>query len=100
MTRSYGAFHSGVQVFWLMRNILLFFLCWVSRGSEEIQVISQVYGREWSFGMTLDDVSTGVTWNPPGKNEDHSFRETISMGASVRTDWDKDCVVRCVWEWG
>lgn len=52
VTQNYGAFHTGVEV----------------------------YGREWSFGMTLDDWSTGVTWNPPGINPDHSFRETLSMG--------------------
>jgi len=67
VTRSYGAFHSGVQV----------------------------YGREWSFGMTLDDVSTGVTWNPPGKNEDHSFRETISMGY---TSMSRDEVGRLIYD--
>lgn len=52
MAKSYGAFHTGVEV----------------------------YGREWSFGMTFDDYSTGVTWNPPGQNSDHTFRETLSMG--------------------
>jgi len=52
VAKSYGAFHTGVEV----------------------------YGREWSFGMTFDDVSTGVTWNPPGQNVDHTFRETLSMG--------------------
>lgn len=52
VTQQYGAFHTGVEV----------------------------YGREWSFGMTFDDMSTGITWNPPGQNCDHSFRETLSMG--------------------
>lgn len=52
VTKSYGAYHTGVEV----------------------------YGREWSFGMTFDDWSTGVTWNPPAVNPDHSFRETLSMG--------------------
>jgi len=52
LTRSYGAFHTGVEV----------------------------YGREWSFGMTFDDYSTGVTWNAPKMNHDHSYRETLSMG--------------------
>mmetsp|Transcript_52013 Transcript_52013/g.96289 ORF Transcript_52013/g.96289 Transcript_52013/m.96289 type:complete len:281 (-) Transcript_52013:27-869(-) len=55
VTKSYGAFHSGVEV----------------------------YGREWSFGMTFDDWSSGVTWNPPGLNADHSFRESISMGQTA-----------------
>jgi len=52
VTKSYGAFHTGVEV----------------------------YGREWSFGMTFDEWSTGVTNNPPKQNPDHSFRETLSMG--------------------
>jgi len=52
VTKSYGAFHTGVEV----------------------------YGREWSFGMTFDEYSTGVTWNAPGQNPDHSFRETLFMG--------------------
>lgn len=52
VTKSYGAFHTGVEV----------------------------YGREWSFGMTFDDYSSGVTWNAPGQNVDHAFRETLSMG--------------------
>jgi len=52
LTKSYGAFHTGVEV----------------------------YGHEWSFGMTFDDYSTGVMANLPGQNLDHSFRETLSMG--------------------
>eukprot|EP00927_Polykrikos_kofoidii_P018333 TRINITY_DN18489_c0_g2_i1.p1 TRINITY_DN18489_c0_g2~~TRINITY_DN18489_c0_g2_i1.p1 ORF type:complete len:290 (+),score=41.60 TRINITY_DN18489_c0_g2_i1:145-1014(+) len=52
VAKSYGAFHTGVEV----------------------------YGREWSFGMTFDDYSTGITCNPPGQNADHNFRETLSMG--------------------
>lgn len=50
--KSYGAFHSGVEI----------------------------YGREWSFGMTFDEWSTGITWNPPGDNPDHKYLETLSMG--------------------
>lgn len=30
--------------------------------------------------MTFDEFSTGVTWNPPGLNPDHSYKETLSMG--------------------
>lgn len=52
ITKSYGAFHTGVEV----------------------------YGREWCFGMTFDDFSTGITSNMPAKNPDHTFRETLSMG--------------------
>jgi len=51
LSRSYGAFHSGVEVF----------------------------GQEWSFGMS-DDWRTGVHWCKPGKNSDHTFRETLAMG--------------------
>lgn len=52
MAKGHGAFHTGVEV----------------------------YGREWSFGMTFDERATGVTWNSPGANTDHHFRETLSMG--------------------
>jgi len=52
LARDYGAFHSGVEV----------------------------YGMEWSFGMTPDSWSTGVAANVPGHHPDHSFRETLSMG--------------------
>mmetsp|Transcript_65164 Transcript_65164/g.172648 ORF Transcript_65164/g.172648 Transcript_65164/m.172648 type:complete len:320 (-) Transcript_65164:147-1106(-) len=51
VTKKYGAYHTGVEV----------------------------YGREWSFGMTFDD-STGITWNSPCKNRDHSYREGLMMG--------------------
>mmetsp|Transcript_12566 Transcript_12566/g.38782 ORF Transcript_12566/g.38782 Transcript_12566/m.38782 type:complete len:261 (-) Transcript_12566:76-858(-) len=57
LTRGYGAFHTGVEL----------------------------YGREWSFGMTFDDWSTGVTWNLPMQNPDHSFRETLTMGYTHRS---------------
>lgn len=52
VAKNYGAFHTGLEV----------------------------YGREWSFGMTFDDWSSGVTWNPPRENPDHRYRETIVMG--------------------
>eukprot|EP00747_Dinoflagellata_sp_TGD_P208532 gnl/TRDRNA2_/TRDRNA2_82006_c0_seq2.p1 gnl/TRDRNA2_/TRDRNA2_82006_c0~~gnl/TRDRNA2_/TRDRNA2_82006_c0_seq2.p1 ORF type:complete len:372 (+),score=55.59 gnl/TRDRNA2_/TRDRNA2_82006_c0_seq2:148-1116(+) len=52
VAKSYGLYHSSVEI----------------------------YGREWSFGMTFDDFSTGVTWNPPGENPDHTFREKLLMG--------------------
>eukprot|EP00435_Cladocopium_sp_Y103_P062476 s2340_g24.t1 len=52
VAKDYGAFHSGVEV----------------------------YGMEWSFGMTPDSWSTGVAANVPGHHPDHSFRETLSMG--------------------
>merc|ERR1712150_142545 len=42
--------------------------------------MGEVYGREWSFGMTFDDTSTGITSGTPGQNRDHTFRETLSMG--------------------
>mmetsp|Transcript_40675 Transcript_40675/g.107766 ORF Transcript_40675/g.107766 Transcript_40675/m.107766 type:complete len:249 (-) Transcript_40675:106-852(-) len=52
MTKSYGAWHTGIEV----------------------------YGKEWSFGMTLGENCTGVTWNTPGLNQDHSFKETLLLG--------------------
>jgi len=50
-SKDYGAFHTGVEVF----------------------------GLEWSFGMTMDD-STGVACVNPKQDPDHSYRETIDMG--------------------
>jgi len=50
--KSYGAFHSAVEV----------------------------YGHEWSFGMTGNDWSTGVVEHVPGQNMDHTFRETLVVG--------------------
>mmetsp|Transcript_47945 Transcript_47945/g.128487 ORF Transcript_47945/g.128487 Transcript_47945/m.128487 type:complete len:368 (+) Transcript_47945:79-1182(+) len=52
MLKSYGAFHTGVEV----------------------------YGREWSFGLVCNEWSTGVMSNAPGRNKDHTFRETLIMG--------------------
>lgn len=54
VAKGYGAFHSGVEV----------------------------YGMEWSFGMTADNWSTGVAANLPGHHPDHCFRETLSMGCT------------------
>jgi len=58
VTKSYGAFHTGVEV----------------------------YGQEWSFGMTFEDWSTGVTWNAPKENPDHTFRETLCMGYTTYSE--------------
>lgn len=72
VTQSYGAFHTGVEV----------------------------YGREWSFGMTMDDVSTGITWNAPGQNTDHSFRETLSMGYTTLSQMQVQQLIKDMkWAW-
>lgn len=65
VSKGYGAFHTGVEV----------------------------YGREWSFGMTFDDVSTGVMWNYPAQNRDHSFRETLSMGYTSMSPDEVDALL-------
>eukprot|EP00928_Gymnodinium_smaydae_P033180 TRINITY_DN23832_c0_g1_i1.p1 TRINITY_DN23832_c0_g1~~TRINITY_DN23832_c0_g1_i1.p1 ORF type:complete len:350 (+),score=52.99 TRINITY_DN23832_c0_g1_i1:51-1100(+) len=51
LTNSYGAFHSGVEV----------------------------YGQEWAFGLS-DDMLSGISCCAPGDNPDFSFRETIALG--------------------
>lgn len=66
VAKSYGAFHSGVEV----------------------------YGKEWSFGMVCDDVSTGVGWNEPGMCENHSFREMLSMGWTRYSEEDVDLILQ------
>lgn len=55
LTKQYGAFHSAVEV----------------------------YGYEWSFGLTLSERHTGISWHLPGQNADHSFRETLAMGTTT-----------------
>jgi len=52
LVRSYGAFHSGVEVL----------------------------GSEYSFGMTFDPWSTGVLKHDPRDHPDHTYRETICVG--------------------
>lgn len=51
MTKEYGAFHTGIEV----------------------------YGFEWSFGMTADE-TTGIWSCTPGKDPEHTFREAIPVG--------------------
>jgi len=73
VTTNYGAFHTGVEV----------------------------YGREWSFGMTFDNISTGVTSNLPCKNTDHVFRETLSMGYTTLSEKQVKVVIeemRRIWK--
>lgn len=58
MTKEYGAFHTGVEV----------------------------YGFEWSFGMTADD-TTGIWSCTPRTDPEHNFREAIAVGhTSLSTD--------------
>jgi len=52
LVRSYGAFHSGIEVF----------------------------NSEWSFGMTFEKESTGVIENDPRAHPDHTYKETICVG--------------------
>lgn len=54
VAKRYGAFHSAVEV----------------------------YGYEWSFGLAVNQWSTGISWHLPGQNADHSFRETLAMGTT------------------
>jgi len=71
ISKSYGAFHSGVEL----------------------------YGQEWSFGMS-DHPSTGVHWCKPGKNGDHTFRETLAMGhTKVTFDEFRALIIELRKEW-
>lgn len=54
VNKQYGAYHTGVEV----------------------------YGAEWSFGMTFDGESTGVTCSNPRLDPDHAYRESVDMGFS------------------
>jgi hypothetical protein len=65
LAKSYGAFHSGVEV----------------------------YGKEWAFGMNPNQSATGVSWNPPGECPEHSFREMISMGCTTYTPEQVDQIL-------
>mmetsp|Transcript_91495 Transcript_91495/g.264026 ORF Transcript_91495/g.264026 Transcript_91495/m.264026 type:complete len:252 (-) Transcript_91495:58-813(-) len=69
-----------VRVYDLGRTVLTRWHNEVSKGYGAFHTGVEVYGREWSFGMTFDDYSTGVTCNPPMMNPDHNFRETLCMG--------------------
>lgn len=71
VTTNFGAFHTGVEV----------------------------YGREWSFGMTPDD-SSGVVGHAPCKNSDHAFRETLCMGYTNLSDRQVRVLIEKLrWEW-
>lgn len=52
VNKEYGAFHTAVEV----------------------------YGIEWSFGMTFDDWSSGVCSCLPTEDPDHKHREALLMG--------------------
>jgi len=54
--KSYGAFHTGVEV----------------------------YGKEWCFGASQDDESS-VGWVEPGLCDQHHFRESLYMGSTKCT---------------
>eukprot|EP00397_Hematodinium_sp_SG-2012_P019217 GEMP01019735.1.p1 GENE.GEMP01019735.1~~GEMP01019735.1.p1 ORF type:complete len:530 (+),score=123.40 GEMP01019735.1:184-1773(+) len=47
-----------------------------------------VGGKEWSFGMTLDNYSTGVTWTVPKMHPDHTFRESLFLGNTKFSNGD------------
>lgn len=42
----------------------------------------EVYGVEWHFGFCWEETAPGVTSVPPRGNEEHTYRETIPMGAT------------------
>lgn len=56
MMKSYGAFHTGVEV----------------------------YGKEWCYGASQDDTSS-VGYVEPGQCDQHDFRESLYMGSTSCT---------------
>ena len=60
-----GAYHSGVEVF----------------------------GKEWSYGLTFDPTSTGVTWDIPREHPDHTFYMAIDCGVIRISEYDFDMLV-------
>jgi hypothetical protein len=60
----------------------------------------EVYGREWWFGATFDEWTTGITWNPPKMNRDHTYKETLLLGytsLSPMQVWQ--AIEDMKWEW-
>mmetsp|Transcript_9019 Transcript_9019/g.23355 ORF Transcript_9019/g.23355 Transcript_9019/m.23355 type:complete len:230 (-) Transcript_9019:286-975(-) len=71
VTRTYGAFHTGVEV----------------------------YGKEWLFGMAGGDTS-GIAWHEPKQCRDHTFRETLSMGCTPYSEVEVLSIIeelKCEW---
>lgn len=40
----------------------------------------EVFGREWSYGVDVDDSPAGIAWTEPRRNHMHNFRETLELG--------------------
>mmetsp|Transcript_72145 Transcript_72145/g.167192 ORF Transcript_72145/g.167192 Transcript_72145/m.167192 type:complete len:315 (-) Transcript_72145:163-1107(-) len=63
----------------------------------------EIFGREWSYGIDVDDIPTGITWNEPRRNPIHVYRETLELGFTtlspkrvveileeMKLDWPED----------
>jgi hypothetical protein len=60
----------------------------------------EVYGREWWYGATFDEWSTGITWNPPKMNPDHTYKETLLLGYTTLSPMQVwQLIEEMKWEW-
>eukprot|EP00427_Karlodinium_veneficum_P066514 CAMPEP_0169323340 /NCGR_PEP_ID=MMETSP1017-20121227/9896_1 /TAXON_ID=342587 /ORGANISM="Karlodinium micrum, Strain CCMP2283" /LENGTH=188 /DNA_ID=CAMNT_0009417933 /DNA_START=128 /DNA_END=694 /DNA_ORIENTATION=- len=60
----------------------------------------EVYGREWWYGATFDEWTTGITWNPPKMNKDHTYKETLLLGYTSMSPMQVwQAIEDMKWEW-
>lgn len=79
--------HGNGRAIFKSMNVLL-----RAAGTGAFHVGLEVFGEEWSFGHR-DGGGTGVYSHAPRESELHSYRESISMGATDRT---QDEVVKLI----
>ena len=56
-------------------------------GGGAFHTAIEVYGREWSFGLTELEDTTGVCGFPPKQCQEHTFQETIFLGYTKVTEY-------------
>lgn len=48
----------------------------------------EIFGREWSYGVNVEDRPLGITWGDPKQNTDHVYRETMVIGNTLLSPKD------------